>query len=210
MKAFHIDQHQSVVFPLVETKVASLDFGLVDDILAHIVHATAAFVDGFPDHGFVRRTSGVWEGLILHPDSAPHVILGVEDGDIGIIGAVLQSIGKSSLVFVVVLEIRPPVVVLAVVGTIAYPAGELGFKIRRIVEAVENALGHARHGRLVASNLQLFKCHVEDGVGVGHLFAADGAVAGEMCCRRHEFVDHGIGTTAAVVGLRHFFTRFVF
>ncbi len=165
---------------MVETKVASLDLGLVDDVLAHIIHAATAFVDGLPKHGLVGRPSGVGEGFVLHPDSAPHVVFRVEDGDVGIICAMLQNIGESSLVFVVVLEIRPPVVVLAVVGAIAYPAGELGFKIRRIVEAMEHAVGHARHSALVTTDLQLFKCHVEDGVGVGHLLAADGAVVGEM------------------------------
>ena len=92
----------------------------------------------------------------------------------------LQSIGKSRLVVVVVFEIRPPIVALAVEGTIAYPSRELRLKVRRVVEAVENTVRHARHGRLVAAKFQLFEAHVEDGVGVGHFLATDGAVVGQM------------------------------
>ena len=62
---------------------------------------------------------------------------------------------------------------------------------------------------MVAAELELFKGHVEHGVGVGHLFATDAAVAGEMGCRRHKLVDHCVGTSTAVVFLRHFLANFV-
>ena len=35
MQAFHVDEHQSVVFPLVETQISFLDYRLVDDVITH-------------------------------------------------------------------------------------------------------------------------------------------------------------------------------
>ena len=74
---------------------------------------------------------------------------------------------------------------------------------------MEDAVGYARHGRLVATDLELLKCHVEHRVGVGHLFATDDAVAGEVGSRRHELVDHGVGAATTIVVLRHLLTRLV-
>ena len=62
---------------------------------------------------------------------------------------------------------------------------------------------------MIAPDFQLVKAHVEHGVGVGHFLAADGAVACEMCCRRNELVDHGVGTTTAIISLRHLLARLV-
>ena len=92
VQALHINKHQSVVFALVETEVVFFYVRLVDDIFAHIVHASTAFVDGFPNQGLVGRTSGVGEGLVLHPDGAPHVVFGIKDGDIGVICAMLKGV----------------------------------------------------------------------------------------------------------------------
>ena len=146
MEAFHIDEEQCVVFPLVKAKIAFLNGRLLDDVLAHIIHATATFVYGFPNHSFVRRASCVRERLVLHPDGAPHVVFGIEDGDVGIIGAVLQGVGETCLVLVIEMKIWPPVVAFAIEGTIAKPAWEGCFEVGRVVEAVEYTMGHARHG----------------------------------------------------------------
>ena len=75
------------------------------------------------------------------------------------------------------MEIGPPIIVLAVICAVAHPAGEWRFEIGRVVETMKDTVCHARHGRLVTANLQLFKAHIEHSVGVGHFFATDGSVA---------------------------------
>ena len=153
MEAFHIDEQQSVVFPLVEAELAFLDGGLIEDVFAHIVHTAPAFVDGFPHQGFVRGAGGVGEGFILHPEGTPHVVFGVEDGDVGVVVGVLQGVGEPGLIVIIKVEKGPPWIVFAVVGAVAQPSREGRLAVGRVVEAVEHAVGHARDDRLVAADL---------------------------------------------------------
>ena len=113
------------------------------------------------------------------------------------------------LVVVVKVEKGPPRVPFVVIGAVADPAREGGI-LRHVVEAVEDRAGNTAADRLVAAQLQLLQAHVEDPVGVGHLFAADNPLAAQMCRRGDIFVDHGVGPAAAVVRFGHLLARFVF
>ena len=89
MKALYIDQHQGVVASFTITELAMMHLAFINDVLAHIIYAPAAFINGFPDHGLVRGSGGVGEWLVLHPDGAPHIVFGIENGNVGVISAML-------------------------------------------------------------------------------------------------------------------------
>ena len=40
-----------------------------------------------------------------------------------------------------------------------------------------------QYKKMQGTDFELLEGHIEHGVGVGHLFAADGAVVGEVGCR---------------------------
>ena len=75
-------------------------------------------------------------------------------------------------------QVRPPGVILIVIGPVTDPTRERRFG-RRIVEPVEHRVRNARKDAVVGAQLQEFERRSEDEVGVGHILGADRAAAGE-------------------------------
>ena len=64
-----------------------------------------------------------------------------------------------------------------------------------------------RHDAHVGTDFQQFEGGIEHQISIGHLFAAYNTFSGEVGCRRHVFVDHGVTASAAVIFVRHFFAQ---
>ena len=202
-EALDLHQQQGLVAARTEAEPAARDGRLADDLLADIVAAVAALLDGLPEVVGIGGIGDAGIGVTLHAVDRPKVFERRQDGDVGLIDAVLQKSGDTRLVIHPRTHIRPPRIVLVEISTELYPAEEI-LLAGAVIEAVEHRVVDARKVAAVARHLDLLERGLEDIAHVGLLFAAHDVAVGQKRSRRDELVDHAVTASRKVlVGLHH-------
>ena len=82
--AFHRNQEQHTVFLRAVAKIPAVDCGIFQDALGYVIRTASVLVYGLPYEGCVRDIQFYGERFGLDSHLRPHVIVGREDGDVGI------------------------------------------------------------------------------------------------------------------------------
>ena len=183
-------------------ELAAADGRIADDFVGKVIAAVPVFVDRLPHQREPRHVGTFGKRFVLHPHRAPHIGQWRQHADVGVHIRLLQHGRQPPFVIHEMVQVRPPGVILIVIGPVTDPTRERRFG-RRIVEPVEHRVRNARKDAVVGAQLQEFERRSEDEVGVGHILGADRAAAGEMASRRHVFVDHRVAPSAAVILVTH-------
>ncbi len=176
---FHFDQKKRLISTWTIAQAPLFHLGIPDDRFGNIIATAAVFMDRFPYQCLIHHVGGRGERFVLHPQRTPHIGHRMQDGNVGIHGTMLQNRSQASFIGCIILEIRPPVVILVIISPITNPSGERSF-FWRIVETVENRMCHTRDSRLVATDLQQLQCHIEHGISVRHLLTTHQAFSTQM------------------------------
>ena len=206
----NLDQEEyAVSFGTVAEFAVGADGGVLDDIFAHIVGTATVLVDGFPDQRGVGNVQFNGEGFLLDTHFAPHIVVGGQQGDIGVHIGILQQAAHAGAIFVQQVEVRPVRVALVVEAAVLHPAREGRFG-GGVVEPVPDRMGDAGEGGHIGSQFDEFQRGAEDLVGVGHLFGAHQPFARQVGRRRDVFVNHRVTAAAPIILVAHFLAQTVF
>ena len=200
--AFHRNQEQHAILLGTVAKFPAVDCGIFQDALGYVVRTASVLVDGLPYEGCVRDIQFYGERFGLDSHLRPHVIVGGEDGDVGIHVGIAHQGAQPGPVVVQQFPIGPPGVLLVIVASVLHPSGERSF-LGGVVETVPYGMCDAGDAAHVGADFQQFQRSGEYLVGVCHLLATHETLSGKMRCGGDILVYHSIGSSAAVVLVAH-------